>query len=188
MVVDRNEAGALLKDVAGTEQRVRQFLVYANVGPYLILWGVIWFVAYSVTHILGTFGSGWISVMWTGAVAVGAVSSVVIRNKNRDCAEGAARSWDPRPAIAAFAFLGFGVLWTFLGHLGWREQAVFYPTLFGVLFFVMGLWIGRLIALCGIVLMALALAGYFWSGAWLDVWMAVVGGGALISAGLWLRN
>jgi hypothetical protein len=186
MVVDRKEAGALLSDIAGTERRVREFLVYSNASAHLILWGVLWALAYTSSHLLATSHPDWIGPMWLGAVAVGALVTVVLVRRGQ--AGEAPRRVDLRPAIAPFAFFVFGGVWIALGHLGWREQAAFYPTLFGTLLFVMGLWTGRWLALFGAALFVLTLAGYFLSGSWFEIWMAVVGGGLLIGTGLWLRR
>jgi hypothetical protein len=188
MVVDRKEAGALLSDVAGTEKRVREFLVYSNVGAHLILWGVLWAIAYTGTQFLTPVRPHWIGFLWLGAVAVGAIISVVIVRDAHDEAPSAPRSFDVRPALAPFAFLVFGGVWIALGHLGPREQAAFYPTLFGVLIFVIGLWAGRWLVFCGAGLFLLTFAGYVWSGAWFALFMAIVGGGFLIGTGLWLRR
>lgn len=188
MVVDRKEAGALLSDIAGTEQRVREYFVYTNAAAYLILWGCLWAVAYTGTYFLAATHARWIGFLWLGAVAVGAGISAIIARGGGGAAQSAARGFDLRPAIAPFAFLIFGVTWIELGHLGWREQAAFFPTLFGVIVFVVGLWAGRWLALFGAALFVLTLVGYFFSGEWFEIWMAVVGGGLLVGTGLWLRS
>ena len=91
------------------------------------------------------------------------------------------------PAIV-LSFIGFGSLWLHLGHFGWREQTAFWPTLFAFALLLFGMWVGRALMVAAVVLTALSLAGYWTTGAYYDVWMAVVGGGALIGIGLWLRS
>jgi hypothetical protein len=189
MAVDRKEAGALLSDVAGTERRVREFLVYSNASAHLILWGILWAVAYSGSHLLATSYPRLIGPMWLIAVAIGALATVLlVRRAHVDAPPRPERGMDLRPAVAPFAFLVFGGVWIALGHLGWREQAAFYPTLFGTLIFVMGLWAGRWLAAFGAALFILTLIGYFVSGPWFEIWMAVGGGGLLVGTGLWLRR
>ena len=188
-MVDRKEAGALLSDIAGTERRVREFLVYSNASAHLILWGILWALAYSGSYLLAPSHPGFIGPMWLGAVAVGAfVTVLLVRRAQAEAPPRPESGPDLRPAIAPFAFFVFGGVWITLGHLGWREQAAFYPTLFGTLIFVMGLWAGRWLALFGATLFALTLVGYFVSGPWFEIWMAVVGGGLLIGTGFWLRR
>lgn len=189
-MVDRDEAGALLRDVAGTERRVREFLVYTHTGDHLILWGIVWVLGFGGTHVLTTLHQDrWTGWLWLALDLSGAIGSATIGARSAG-----QRSDRPgvllrlRPLFAVFAVVAFGVLWTLLGHLGWREQAAFYPTLFGFVGFVVGLWAGRALALGGVIIVALTLVGYFYTGSWFDVWMAAVGGSALIAGGLWLRS
>ncbi|WP_042338501.1 hypothetical protein [Paraburkholderia ferrariae] len=57
------------------------------------------------------------------------------------------------------------------------------------LFYVLaGLWLGARFVVAGIVLAVLTVFGYFMLAAHFYLWMAVVGGGALMLAGLWLRR
>jgi hypothetical protein len=173
--------------IAGTQQRVREFLAYRNAGDHLLVWGALWMLGYGATHFLARSWPNLIGPLWLGIVTVGALATLlIVRRERKDLQHSSA--WDVRPAISAFAFLFFGVTWSFMAHLGWREQAAFLPTLFGVLFFVLGLWLGRLFAVFGAVLYGLTVLGYFLAGGWFDLWMAFVGGGALIASGLWLKG
>jgi hypothetical protein len=57
------------------------------------------------------------------------------------------------------------------------------------LFYVLiGLWAGMRFVITGIAVAALTLGGFFYLPAHFLLWMAAVGGGALILAGLWMRN
>jgi len=85
--------------------------------------------------------------------------------------------------------LGFGALWlnlffTFDG----RGLAAFWPTLFMLGFVIGGLWVGRVFIAIGLIVTALTVAGYLWSGHWFELWMAVVNGGGLITGGWFLRR
>jgi hypothetical protein len=189
-LVDRDEAGALLRDVAGAEKRVREFLVYTHTGDHLILWGIVWVLGFGGTHVLSALHRGGMTgLLWLVLDGFGAIGSATIaaRSARERRGEGVALH-ALRPLFAVIAVVAFGILWTKLGHLGWREQAAFYPTLFGVVLFVVGMWAGRALAIGGVLLTALTLAGYCWTGDWFDLWMAVVGGSALILGGLWLRS
>jgi hypothetical protein len=52
----------------------------------------------------------------------------------------------------------------------------------------MGVWKGPRFLITGIVVVALTLGGFYFLHDHFFPWMAVVGGGALILAGLWLRT
>jgi hypothetical protein len=53
---------------------------------------------------------------------------------------------------------------------------------------LMGLWLGRFFIFLGLSVTTLTVIGYFWSGDWFPLWMALVSGGGLIAAGWWLRH
>jgi hypothetical protein len=53
---------------------------------------------------------------------------------------------------------------------------------------IVGLWFGYAFVAIGIGIAALTLIGYFLTGDWFHLWMAVVDGGGLILGGLWMRR
>jgi len=184
MTVDREEASALLKDVEGMENRVRQLLIYAHISDFFFLWGAIFAAGYTAKHFLRERSD----IMWWGLEAAGLVATVVIAffHHRRAKEPGAAIPW--RAALSTVAVIGFGTLWTHLAHAGWREQVTFWPTFLSFLVFLVGLWLGRTLALAAAAIFTIALAGYFFAGPYLHLWMAVAVGGALFAAGLWLRR
>ena len=56
------------------------------------------------------------------------------------------------------------------------------------LYTIVGLWVGAAFVAIGLGITALTLVGYFFVGAWFDLWMAVVNGGGLVLGGLWMRR
>jgi len=181
MAGDREEAGATLADIAGVERRTKEFLTYAKVSESFTLWGTVWFLGYGLTHFVPKHaGTIWLILNSLGIAGSFALAALARR-----------RSGSPfRPQIPAIllTFIVFGFLWTYLGRMGWREQAAFWPTFFSFALIVFGAWAGRALVLAGAVLTLLTMAGYIWSGAYYDLWMAVVGGGALVGLGVWLRR
>ncbi len=179
-MTDREEASALLADVAGMEQRTKEFLTYSRISQSFILWGGIWFAGYASAHFLPAH-AGWI---WLGLDVFGVIaSSVMAVRVKRD--HGYFRLRLPATVLT---FIGFGLLWLNLGHFSWREQTAFWPTLFSFALILFGMWVGRAFIIAAVVLTTLTLTGYAISGDYFDIWMAVVGGGALIGIGLWLRS
>jgi hypothetical protein len=185
MTIDPAEAGTMLRDVDGTERRTREFLAYTRAGDYLIVWGVLWMIGY----VASDYTAARTNDMWIALNVIGVVASTVITFRRRRGLEtDVARALLVRPILAVAALMGFGVLWIVLAKFGVREQAAFWPTFCGTLLFVVGLWVGRMLSIGAAIIVALTLAGYFWSGVWLDLWLAIVGGGSLILGGLWLRR
>jgi hypothetical protein len=64
----------------------------------------------------------------------------------------------------------------------------FWPTLFMLGYTLAGLWFGLAFTALGLVLTALILAGYFWSGEWFSLWLAIFNGGGLILCGVLMRR
>jgi len=184
MTIDREEASALLKDVEGMESRVRQILIYAHISDFFFLWGAIFAAGFTATYFL----RDWSNRMWWGLEALGLAATVaiaVIHHRNAEQPR-AAIPW--RAALSMLAVVGFGTLWTSLSHMGWREQVTFWPTLLSFIVFLVGLWLGRTLALAALAIFATALAGYFFAGPYIHLWMAAAMGGSLFAAGLWLRR
>jgi hypothetical protein len=53
---------------------------------------------------------------------------------------------------------------------------------------LLGIWRGPRLIAAGVGLAALTLAGFFFLPAHFLLWMALVGGGMMVSIGLWLRK
>ena len=119
-------------------------------------------------------------------LAIGLISTVGVRLLN---ARGHDRPWDRRIGYAVLVLVVFGIYWaSLIGGTRGRELSAFWPTLFMFGYVVAGFWIGRFFTICGVVVTALTLVGYFWLGEWFYLWMAAVNGGSLIAGGLWLRR
>ncbi|HUO90813.1 MAG TPA: hypothetical protein VMU08_16685 [Rhizomicrobium sp.] len=184
MTVDREEASALLNDVAGIEQQVRQLLVYARVSDYLFLWGTIWVVGFTSNYFFRTQAT----LLWYGLEALGLAGTLAIAALHHRRAGNRNRLVSLRAALSVVAVIGFGTLWLSLAHMGWREQVTFWPTLLSFLLFQLGLWLGRGVALAALAIFAVSLLGYFVAGPYLHLWMAAAVGGAAIAGGFWLRR
>jgi hypothetical protein len=185
MTVDRDEASALLQDVEGIEGRVRQILIYADISDFFFLWGAIFAAGFTANY----FFRPWSSEMWWGLQAFGLVATIAIAFLHHRRAETPGRRAIPwRAALSMIAIVGFGTFWLSLLNVGWREQVTFWPTFLSFLVFLVGLWLGRTLALAALAIFTVSLAGYFFAGPYLHLWMAVAMGGSLIAAGLWLRR
>ena len=182
MTIDPREAASALDDIAGVERRMREALYYGGSASILVVWGVVW----AIGHVITQFSPANANLAWLALDAFGVIGAVVIAYRR-----GQARrhDWDWRLSAAFVITIGFGLFWQcLLGNGQWREVSVFWATLFMFTYILAGLWIGRFFVICGAAVTALTLAGYFWSGPWFELWMAVVGGGSLVLGGLWLRR
>jgi hypothetical protein len=53
---------------------------------------------------------------------------------------------------------------------------------------VMGLWLDHFMIWIGLAITGLTVLGLFLAPAWFWIWMAVMGGGSLVSTGFLIRN
>ena len=91
--------------------------------------------------------------------------------------------------LAFLLFFAFGFFFSVvLGHFTPRQLATFWPLYFMLVYTIAGLWFGYAFVAIGLAISALTLIGYFFVGAWFELWMAVVNGGGLILGGLWMRR
>ena len=169
MTIDPKEAANALGAVAVVERRTREALYYAGASSILILWGVAWAIGHAITFAAPTLANA----AWVVINVVGTVASLLIgfaRSRRR------ARPWDWRLGIAFVVMIVFGMFTQWLlGATQWREISA-------------GMWIGRFFILSGAFVVLVVLADYAWGGAWFNLWLGAVGGGAMVLGGLWLRR
>ncbi len=179
--IDADEAAGALRRIAETEQRTREAVYYAGGSTILVLWGITWVVGYTIT----CFSRRQANL--ARAINALAASGMMLLGYARSRARPA--RWDRRATYAFLIVLAFGLFTEWLlGNGRWREISLFWPVLAMTGYIITGLWLGRFYVLCGSVVILLSLAGYFSSGPWFSLWMAILGGGSLILGGLWQRR
>jgi len=177
MTISTQDAAAALRDIEDAQARSRRLRGYQNGAPHFIIWGVVWFVGYGLTDVFGQANA-----TWAVLVPIGVIAGIFAKRG----ASGAAgwRYAATGLAILAFVFATFALMWPVSG----RQISAFIPLVIALLYVLGGLWAGPRYAVTGIAVAALTLAGHFFIGAHFLLWMAFVGGGALVLAGLWLRR
>ncbi len=176
-MIDRTEAAAALSDIEDIAQRVRQSRIYQVASLIMMLWGVLVFAGYLAQHLWPRYAN----LAWLGIDIIGFAGSAAIGFMQQ------ARAW--RIGVAFVFLVAFGLLWTAgIGHFTPRQASAFWPTYYMTVYAIAGLWLGPAFLVIGVAIMALTLLGYFFSGAWFDVWMAFVNGGGLLLAGVWMRR
>lgn len=185
MDLDRESAVEALEDVRRAERRTMEAVVYGRSGSTLILWGAATAAGYVATQ----YCPAWASYIWPVVWCVGFGGTFVLLGRGEQGANGSRQVLQWRLVAAQAALLGFGLLTTWLlGPLEGRQLNAFWPLVFMLGYVLAGLWVGSFFLLCGIGVTALTIAGFWLSGPWFALWMAVVNGGALIVGGLWLRR
>lgn len=179
MTLTSQAAAASLAEIARTERRLRQAIVYGRASDFLLLWGGLVAAANLITQ----FAPAWAGAAWLGTEFAGALGSVAIGLRLR----GAGR--DLRALWFGLVFLGYAGAWSWLfADVPVRALATFWATLPMFGYALVGLFAGRIFTLCGLLVTALAFAGYLWAGPWFPLWMAAAQGGGLIAGGILLRR
>ena len=197
MSLSTKEAAESLSDVERAGKKSAEALCYKKSSPHLILWGVIWIIGYAGTEVLRD-DALW---LWALLVLAGYVASFVINRRyvfaplpNASAAEVLAyRRQALRRSWRAFALMGivmmfvvatYAIMWPVRG----LQYAAFPSLLIGAAYAATGVFSGMRYVVTGLLLSALTLIGFFYLREYFLIWMAVIGGGALILAGFWFRK
>jgi hypothetical protein len=171
------DAAAALRDIDAAQARSKTLRGYQHAAPHFLIWGVIWFVGYGVTDL---FGHG--NAIWAALIPIGVVAGIFA--KRGEDRTGGWRYAATALAIVAFVFATLTVMWPVSG----RQISAFIPLVVALLYVLGGIWAGLRYVVAGAAVGALTLAGFFLLREHFLLWMAFVGGGALILAGLWFRK
>lgn len=180
MRIDAKSAEASLADIDVIVARLKQSSFYRGASTLLIIWGALIAAGYIANSFIPRQGGViWIIVDGAGLIATVATGWYYRRT-------GTAFDW--RIVIAIFLFFALGLMCCRMGHFGPREMAAFWPILFMFGYALAGLWLGHVFTLLGIVIGALTFVGYLSIERWFELYLALVDGGGLILAGLWMRR
>jgi hypothetical protein len=183
MPISQNDASAALRLVDEAHARSLTLRGYNLASPHLILWGVVYFAAYIYGY-LQPAGAG---LVWAVVVPAAVIGDLLIARRNKAGGLSGAQ-------MGTFA----GIFATFLAFITAtavimrpqdpRQIAAFVPLVVAAAYILFGLGKGWRLSLTGVALGALTMIGYFALPGSFMLWMAVVGGGALLAGGLWLRQ
>jgi hypothetical protein len=183
MPVPPQEAAGALHDIEHAQRRSAIAYGYQKRSPHLILWGVIWIVGYALVYARPQWGATWLVLAPAGFLA-----SFWIGRRTR--AE-TSRTFGWRYAATIIVILLFiTALFAIMPPTKGAQAAAFFPLLVAVFYAVFGIWRDAArMAVLGLAVGALTVAGYFLlSPQFFMLWMAGVGGGALILGGFWMRG
>lgn len=180
MQISSDEAMNALAEVDRTEARNREARTYWIGSPHLILWGLIWVVAYTATGLW----PGKAGLIWGLAWIPGAVGGAVMGNRHR-WPKG---SHGKRLGLIAIAILFLVSTYAIMEPHSGEQLGAYPPIVVAAAYSVAGVLVARRYLVIGGALLVLTLVGYFFLKPWLAFWLAAVGGGGLILGGLWFRK
>jgi len=165
-------------------EQTRRSIAAAGAGYIMIVWGVVWLLGFCGSQFISGPTVGWV---WLALDSLGAIATLVVgyrlgtRMRVRP-------GW--RMGMFWLALFGYAFLWGWLLQpMGGAKGSLYIATVAMFGYVVMGLWLGsRSIAWLGVGVTLLALAGYFLIPAYFFLWMALLGGGALIGSGVYISR
>jgi hypothetical protein len=179
MPLSKDEAAERLREVEATGAASARLFGYSASAPYFVLWGLVWVGGYA----FGALQPELRNAGWMVGIAVGTLGSALLGRRWSGGGTAAGRSIALSVVIAVFF-----VLVATMAQLKPRQMDAFVPLVFAAAYMIAGIWAGARYVVCGVVVAAATVAGYYLAGDAFGLWMAVVGGGTLLLTGLWMRK
>lgn len=186
--IDDRQAQDDLESVRQTMAKTKRALNASYASPMLILWGILWVAAYTACHfylsyashiftvmnVIGGLGSGFI-VWWYHRK-----SPLKVKSANPI---GRKVFW-----FWIFLIIYLGIWLAILSPFNGLQLNVTIVTAVMFAYVVMGLFYdSRFLGVLGVGVTAAALLAYYVFPAYYCLWIAVCGGGALLSTGIYIR-
>lgn len=196
MDVKKEEAKAALDEINDLIRSTKQRLAHGPAGILLVIWGLIWFVSFLGVHCWPR------TVNWLPIVgcAIGMASLWIVRRGSVQT-RGSARPGDLQIRFAWLVLTAYAILWMIILHPqrqpnpavpelidGINHVLAFFASVGMFGYVVIGLWFGRFWVILGLVVTSLILIGLYAMPQWFLIWMAFVGGGALVFSGLMVKR
>jgi hypothetical protein len=190
MSIDKSEAALALAAIDTASARSTQLQRYRHFAPYLILWGVVWLLANTVSDLAPTqSGTAWLSLTLLGAAAsfwLGCRRNATIAKAGMPRTR-LGQGW--RWMLCFLVVIAFQIARIYvLPPSDARQQNTFCSMFWTFLYMAIGAWTGWRLFAIGLAATLLILFGYYGVHSHYFLYMGCVSGGALIAGGLWLRR
>ena len=188
MNVSQEDARASLSTIRDVSVQTKRAFTSAYANPLLILWGLLWIIAFTATHF-------YIAYAWQIFIAMAVVGSVGTAIVCWLFHSRAPFRVDPSERlgwrITAFWILLFVyiIIWLFLfAPFSGMQCNAFISTAGMFAYIVMGLWFGStFMVVLGLAMTGVTLVGFYLLTSYYCLWMAIMGGGTLLGTGLYIR-
>ena len=175
------DAAKALRLIDDAGRRSRTLRGYQRFSPHLTLWGALYAAGYAYGYVRPADAG----VIWLGLVPLGLCGDALLVMRDR---QGRSTQWRVClglvVAVIAFVVATLAVM----APVNPRAVAAFVPLVVGLAYIVAGALIGWRLAVTGVALAAMTLVGFFALPSLFMLWMAAVGGGALLLGGFWLAR
>ena len=183
MPYSKQQAESALNDVDRAERRAAVLRGYERGAPHCILWGLIWIVGYGLSDVLAQ----WSGLIWMFLTVCGMLGGYLIGRTAKRRNASASSGWRYPALGAALLIFMFATYYVMAPRTG-AQLGAFPPLVIAFVYVLVGIWRGSRWILAGIAIGALTVIGFGFLNEHFMLWMAFVGGSALILTGLWLRR
>lgn len=183
MSVRPEEAQQLLDDIARTERLVRRAVARSALPLTLILWGVVWLLGFGATALLSPSIAGTVWLLLVGP-AIALTFGLHGWESRRVRSPVGARIGLCWLVAAGYTGLVIALISPTSGELG----SLVTVLLIMAGYVIQGIWLDRALAAIGLFVTAVAVGTYVLAPSYYAAAMAILGGGALIAGGVWLRK
>jgi hypothetical protein len=176
--IEAEESLALIKDAS---QASRQAVARAGTGYLFIIWGLVWLVGFLGVEILPGPISGYLWLALDTFGIVGSVFAIMRQGRRVRSAQG----WRLGAFWISLMVHGGLLMWV-VWPLSGQRYMLFITLLVSMGYSLMGLWISTPLAVIGIAISTLTIIGWLLAPGFLGYWLAILGGGGLIAAGIYV--
>lgn len=191
MTLSKEDAALALDEIGAARARMATLKGYSEAAVHLIIWGLVWMVANTVTDLAPPYGG----TAWLACIAVGTLASALKGGTRlRKASQGLGTRVVARPQTWRFGhnflviFGFFAALFFVIGPISGRQGNALISLFWCFAYMLTGVWTGWRIFAIGAVTAAATLFGFVALKEHFSLWMGLVGGGSLILGGLWLRR
>lgn len=184
MPISNAEAAEALSSIETAALRSKQLQRYRRASPYLLLWGSIWLLGFSADDLLPAQAHR----IWQVLILIGLCGQVgLLLRSTRSNSNARHRGLQSLALSVIAAVFGFGVVYL-MRVRDPQAMLAFSGLMAGTIYAGIGVFAGLRLLITGLGILALTFTGYAMLTTHYALWMALVCGGGLILAGLWLRR
>lgn len=180
------DPGAALQAAGQAAHKNAVYTYYAGVGSMVLAWGIVWLVCNLTTFAVPE----WRDRVWLIGITAGVIASAYFSFRSRNTLKPEAPTWTGPVTLVvlAAAAIALAVLAVRADGLGPVEGNAIVALLVALAYLLFGLRYGAWMAVLGLVLAAATVTGWVGLRPYFELWMGIVGGGALILGGARLRS
>jgi hypothetical protein len=183
MVLTSQQASETLSEVAAAQRKASVLQGYAKSAPHFFLWGLVWAVGYAGTEVYPTL----VGPLWMVLDIIGVAGSFLLSRAAAAPEVRAQRSANFLVlALAITTFMG-ATYYVMRPHTS-AQYGAFPPLILAFIYTFVGTRAGTRWVVIGTALWLLTVVGYALVREHFMLWMAFVGGGALLLTGVWMRR